>query len=161
MLGILLFTGEAWLHFSGHIYSQNSRTETPPSPNANLLHSSKISVWWEVSWKRMVGLTFFEEKDTAWNYPVFFTQFLVLLEQIERDSWFQWGGPTAHTAKKKQLSYGTPSLAALSVVDFGHQDHQTSLLSVRTSLKLFVVDTGQQTFRKFTKTPVKSANACL
>jgi len=27
--------------------------------------------------------------------------------------------------RKKQLSYGTPFLIALSAVDFGHQDHQT------------------------------------
>jgi hypothetical protein len=106
VLGILLFTGEAWFYLSGHIYIQSSRAEPPPSPNANLLHSSKISVWCEVSWKRMVGLMFFEEKNTAWNYPVFFSHFLVLLEQNERDCWSQWRGATTQTAKKSSFLTG-------------------------------------------------------
>jgi len=36
-------------------------------------------------------------------------------------------------------------------VDFGHQDHQTPLLSVGTSLKLSVAGIGQQTLGKVTK----------
>jgi hypothetical protein len=72
-----------------------------------------------------VGLLFFEDTITAENYSYLLTQFIVLLEENERDCWFQQNRTTAHNTKITTRLCRTSSVIALSGIVFGHHDHQT------------------------------------
>jgi hypothetical protein len=73
--------------------------------------------------KRIVGPLFFEDTITAEKYPDLLTQFIALLEENERDSWFQQDRATAHNTKTTAALCRTSVIALLGIV-FGHHDHQ-------------------------------------
>jgi hypothetical protein len=68
-----------------------------------------------------VGSFFSEETITAKNYRNDWTQLIALLEQNERDCWFQQDGATAILRKKRELSCRTSSVIAPAGVAFGRQ----------------------------------------
>jgi hypothetical protein len=72
-----------------------------------------------------VGPLFFEDTITAENYPDLLTQFIVLLEENERDCWFQQDKATAHNTETTRVLCRTSSVIALSGIVFGHHNHQT------------------------------------
>ena len=75
-----------------------------------------------------MGPLFSEEtyyKISAKSYRKDLTQLIALLEQNERDCWFQQDGATAILRKKQELSCRTSSVIALVGVAFGHHGHQT------------------------------------
>jgi hypothetical protein len=91
----------------------------------NPLHLSRTGVWCAVSRKLIVGPFLSEETITAKNYGNDLTQLIALLEQNERDCWFQQDGTTAILRKQEELSCRTSSVIALAGVAFGHHGHQT------------------------------------
>lgn len=100
-LPIIFFSDEAWFHLSGYINSQNYRIWSAENPHAfqeTSLHPLKVGVWCAVSPQRVVGPLFFDDTINAERYQEIMMQFIALLEQDERDAWFQQDGATAHTA---------------------------------------------------------------
>ena len=72
-----------------------------------------------------MGPFFSKETITAKNYRNDWTQLIALLEQNERDCWFQQDGATAILRKQQELSCRTSSVIAPAGVAFGHHGHQT------------------------------------
>jgi hypothetical protein len=75
--------------------------------------------------KTNCGAIFSEETITAKNYRNDLTQLIALMEQNERDCWFQQDGATAILRKQQELSCRTFSVITLAGVAFGHHGHQT------------------------------------
>jgi hypothetical protein len=98
---VFFFFDEACFHLSGYVNSQIFRfwnSENPLLFHKVPLHSQKISCWYAISRKRIVGPIFFSEIITAEKYQVIIMQFISLLNEEERSCWLQQNGATWHTA---------------------------------------------------------------
>ncbi len=86
----------------GYVNSQNYRkwsTENPHEYCEDRLLPSKVGVWCAISWQRVVGPIF---KTTIMSdvYADILMQFIVLLEEDERDCIFQQDEARPHTSKE-------------------------------------------------------------
>jgi hypothetical protein len=94
---------EAWLHVSGNVNAQNSRTwdtENPHVLHQRPLHDIKVGVWCAVSAQRVIGPIFFGDTVNFDRYvsdilELFFQE---LTEEETRYGYFQQDSATAHTA---------------------------------------------------------------
>ncbi|KAK7603429.1 hypothetical protein V9T40_003428 [Parthenolecanium corni] len=101
-LEYVFFSDEAWFHKSGYVNAGNFRiwcSENPHVYRKSSLHSQKIGVWCALSRKRIIGPIFFTSTINAEAYHSIIRQFVSLLEEDERDCWFQQDGAAAHTSE--------------------------------------------------------------
>ncbi len=69
----IFYPEEASFLLSGHINSQNDHVWSTTNPHVHLealLHTQKLYVWCAISGRRMIGLIFFTETITCFDYII-------------------------------------------------------------------------------------------
>lgn len=111
-LSNIFFSDEAHFHLDGYVNKQNYRYWAPNNPHnkhSKSLHTQKVTVWCAISGSSIIGPYFFEDAVgrsvtvSSVNYCEMIQNFFLPRLQncpfVNRNTWFQQDGATAHTAR--------------------------------------------------------------